>query len=110
MIAACLRAVLISGAILATVAACGSNAPDETDTLISITDEVIVPRYEAAAGEMAELSAALAGLCAAPSDEALGAAREAWRSARTGVVAVGSGGCGARAGQTLDGSHRVAGG
>ena len=83
VIAACLRALLISGAILATVAACGSDAPDETETLISITDEVIVPHYEAAVGEMAELSAALAGLCAAPSDAALGAAREAWRSART---------------------------
>ena len=83
MIAACLRAVLISGGILAAAAACVSGAPDETETLISITDEVIVPHYEAAAGEMAELSAALVGLCAAPSDAALGAAREAWRSART---------------------------
>ena len=82
MIAACLRAVLISGGVLAAVAACGSDAPDETETLISITDGVIVPHYEAAAGEMAELSAALAGLCAAPSDAALDAARKAWRSAR----------------------------
>ena len=81
MIAAC-RALLLFGVLLAASTACGSDALDEAELLVSITDDVIVPNYEALAAETASLSDALDALCAAPSDAALDTAQGAWRGAR----------------------------
>ena len=55
---------------------------DKEDVLISLTDLAIVPGYEAVAHGMSGLDAAIADLCAAPSQPALDAARSAWRDAR----------------------------
>ena len=76
------RFLLLFGALGATAVACGPGGPDESAVLISITDEVIVPNYEALASETAELSDALNALCAAPSASGLSDAQEAWRGAR----------------------------
>ncbi len=48
----------------------------------SLTAQVILPRYQAAAAAMQELDAAAQTLCAAPDTAALTAARQAWRAAR----------------------------
>ncbi len=77
-----LRLSLLAGALAATAVACGSSGPDEAEVLTSITDDVMVPSYEALAAETASLSDALDVLCAAPSEAALNDARETWRSAR----------------------------
>ena len=76
-----IRPILALGALAAVAVACGSGAPSESDVLASLADGVVVPRYEALAEETAALEGALADLCAAPSDAALGAARDAWRGA-----------------------------
>ncbi len=79
---AVLRNSLLTGAVLATAVACGSGAPDEAEVLVSITDGVVVPSYEALAAEAASLNDALNALCTAPSEAALSDAQEAWRGAR----------------------------
>ena len=76
------RALLLFGAFVAATAACGSSGPDEAEVLAGITDDVIVPSYEALASETSALGDALATLCASPSDAALSNAHEAWRRAR----------------------------
>ena len=76
------RILLLFGALAAAAVACGPGGPDEAEVLTSITDDVIVPSYEALASETANLSDALDALCAAPSVSALDDAREAWRGAR----------------------------
>ena len=78
---ALLRSLLASGAVLAALAACVSDGQGEAETLADVTDNVIVPRYEALASETAALRDALADACASPSDAALTAARDAWRRA-----------------------------
>ena len=76
------RALLLFGALMAATAACGSGGPAEAEVIASITDDVIVPSYEALASETAALSDAVDALCAAPSDAVMNDAREAWRGAR----------------------------
>ena len=73
---------LLSGVLLVLVVGCGSSGPDETEVLISLTDQVIVPTYQMASDDAQVLSAALDDLCSAPSTESLQAARRAWRVAR----------------------------
>ena len=75
------RSLIAFAALLATLAACASDGPGEAETLASVTDNVIVPRYEALASETDALRGALAGACASPSDATLTAARDAWRRA-----------------------------
>ena len=77
-----LRLSLLAGALVATAVACGPGGPDEAEVLASITDDVMVPSYEALASETAEFRDALNALCAAPSEAALSDAQEAWRGAR----------------------------
>lgn len=79
--AASLRSLIASAVLLATLAACASDGPGEAEMLASVTDNVIVPRYEALASETAALRGALATACASPSDATLTAARDAWRRA-----------------------------
>ena len=52
------------------------------DVLESLTAGVILPGYTAAADGMAQFSQSVDALCSGPSEEALGAARDAWRAAR----------------------------
>ena len=61
---------------------CGSDAPNEQEVLISLTESVIVPGYEAAAAATTELRNALETLCAQPSEDALANAQQEWRDAR----------------------------
>lgn len=68
--------------LLALALGCGSSAPDESEVLISLTDHVIVPGYEAIATEARDLSEALDALCAQPSEQTLSGAQQAWRDAR----------------------------
>ena len=61
---------------------CGSGAVDEQEVIISLTESVIVPGYEAAATAATELRNALETLCAQPSEDALANAQQEWRDAR----------------------------
>lgn len=79
---AALRVPLLFAALAAALVACGQGGPDEAEVIAGITDDVIVPSYEALATEAASLSAALHALCAAPSEAALSDAQGAWRGAR----------------------------
>ena len=75
--------VLLPSALLILVGGCTPGAaPDESEVLISLTDRIIVPGYEALAAEAQDLRQALDNLCAAPSDATLQAARQAWRDVR----------------------------
>jgi predicted lipoprotein len=53
------------------------------EVLESLTDEVIIPRFQALALELEGLSRSLSALCDAPDEANLLAAREHWRLART---------------------------
>lgn len=75
------RSLIASAVLLATLAACASDGPGEAETLASVTDNVIVPRYEALASETDALRGAIATACASPSGATLTAARDAWRRA-----------------------------
>ena len=72
--------------LVALAMACGSSAADESEVLISLTDAVIVPGYEATATSSSELRETLEGLCASPSNDALSAAKQAWRDARAPLM------------------------
>lgn len=61
---------------------CGSGAVDEQEVVISLTDSVIVPGYEAAAAASGDLRLALEDLCAQPTEDALANAQQEWRDAR----------------------------
>ena len=75
--------VLLPTALLILVGGCTPGAaPDESEVLISLTDRIVVPGYEALAAEAQDLRQALDGLCAAPSDATLQAAQQAWRDVR----------------------------
>ena len=68
--------------LIALTVGCGSGAPDEREVLISLTDTVIVPGYQAVAHEARELRQALEALCTQPSGDTVDQARQAWRDAR----------------------------
>ena len=75
--------VLLPTALLILVGGCTPGAaPDESEVLISLTDRIVVPGYEALAAEAQDLRQALDNLCATPSDATLQAARQAWRDVR----------------------------
>ena len=68
--------------LVAFATACSLSAVEESDVLISLTDAVIVPGYEATATASSELRETLEGLCASPTDGSLSTAQQAWRDAR----------------------------
>ncbi len=72
----------VLGGLMALAIACGSGGPDEKEVLISLTDSIIVPGYEAVSARAGELSRELESLCAGPSAAALDRAKQAWRDAR----------------------------
>ena len=67
--------------LLLAAAACAGGASNK-DVLIGLTDGVVIPTYQRVAQDAAGLHQAAQSLCAAPSEENLEAARDAWRSAR----------------------------
>ena len=67
--------------LLASIA-CTSNGPTDSEVLISLTDEVVVPTYEGVAQDAAQLSRDVEALCANPGGSSLEAARQSWRVAR----------------------------
>ncbi len=72
-------------AILASilVVACTQESPVSRQVvLVSLTHELIVPRFQLASREMGELRDALNNLCANPDGDTLDGARTAWREAR----------------------------
>ncbi len=72
----------VLGALIAIVIGCGSGAPDEQEVLISLTDSLIVPRYEAVSDAASDLRQSLDDLCMDPSLSLWADARQAWRDAR----------------------------
>ena len=97
----CLKPVPVLAALMLLFASgCGASAtPIPTDTEVppatsapekatraeviqSLTAQVILPGYEAAANSMATLKQSVDALCSAPSDAGLDAARDSWRIAR----------------------------
>ena len=72
----------VVGALFLVSLACGSSAPSDQDVLVSLTGQVIVPAYQAAAREIAQMDRDAAALCDAPGSESLEAARQSWRTAR----------------------------
>ena len=76
------RIPALFAALVAVAVGCGPGGPSEAEVIGTITDDVMVPRYEVLAAEAAALDGALNGLCAAPSDELLRDAQDAWRGAR----------------------------
>ena len=77
-------AILMPLLVVALLAmGCASaTPPSRQDVLASLTDDLIVPRFQAVAGEMGELRDALDSLCANPTTDTLSEARTAWREAR----------------------------
>ncbi|MCY3782731.1 MAG: imelysin family protein [Chloroflexi bacterium] len=73
---------LLTAGLLVVAVGCGEGAPDDSEVLISLADQVIVPTYQAAAAAAGDLEAALDALCAVPSDSTLQSAHQAWRDAR----------------------------
>ncbi|MCY4113791.1 MAG: imelysin family protein [Chloroflexi bacterium] len=77
-----LLAGLVAAGLMVLLVGCGEGAPDDSEVLISLTDQVIVPTYQAAGAAATDLETALEALCAAPSDSTLRSAYQAWRDAR----------------------------
>ena len=69
-------------ALFVLAIACSSGATSDAAVLVSLTDSIIVPGYEAVAQEASGLRQALDGLCAGPSDMVLSEAQQAWRDVR----------------------------
>lgn len=67
-------------AILLLVA-CGAGGPSDQEVLITLTDSVVVPAYEAVAEDAEQLDNDARALCNAPTDAGLQAAQESWRNA-----------------------------
>ena len=54
-----------------SMTSCTSDAPSDQEVLISLTDEVVVPAYQAVASDMAWLDHEVKKLCETPSDASL---------------------------------------
>ena len=78
---AALLSLLLVGAVLA-LAAC-SNDVTRRDVAASLTEDVIAPRYEAAANAANALDERVSRLASDPTAGRLDAARDAWREARS---------------------------
>ena len=67
---------------LFAMACASATPPSRQDVIASLTDDLIVPRFQTVAGEMGELRDALDALCANSNADTLNTARTAWREAR----------------------------
>ena len=70
------------GALVLLSVSCGPSAPSDQDVLVNLTDQVVVPAYQAAAKDIAQMELDAKALCDAPASESLEAARQSWRTAR----------------------------
>lgn len=77
------RSCVIVAALMALAIGCGPGGPNEEEVLISLTDNIIVPGYEAVSDTAGELRVALDNLCASPNLSSWVDATQAWRDART---------------------------
>ena len=73
---------LLVGSLVLLMTGCTSGAPSDRDVLISLTDQVVVPAYQAVADDAARLDQDATALCVLPDAAGLGRARQSWRSAR----------------------------
>ncbi|MCY4557038.1 MAG: imelysin family protein [Chloroflexi bacterium] len=78
----CILSLFIFIVLMATVACAQAAPPSRQQVLTSLSDDLIVPRYQEVAREMDGLNVALVNLCANPGAETLATARTAWREAR----------------------------
>ncbi len=60
----------------------GAAAPSKQEVIASLTNGLILPRFQSVAEEMSNAQAALHALCSDPSPATLADARTAWREAR----------------------------
>lgn len=67
---------------LTVLTACSSDAPKESEVLISLVDSIIIPRYEETASRAKEMHTAIQTLCNNPSQTTLTDVRVAWRVTR----------------------------
>ena len=82
VILALLLAAACSPSAAPTVAPSPEPAMSRQDVLVSLSDRLIIPRFQRASEQMNGLRAALDALCAGPTPATLNAARTAWREAR----------------------------
>ena len=73
---------LLVGSLVLLMTGCTSGAPSDRDVLISLTDQVVVPAYQAVADDAARLDQDATALCVLPDAAGLERARQSWRSAR----------------------------
>ena len=76
--------------LLLSAVACLGGAPSDKETLINLTDEVVVPAYRQLADDATKLDGQVATLCESPSEAALQDAWQAWRSARASWLQTGA--------------------
>ena len=69
-------------AALLVIGCASATPPSRQDVLTSLTDGLIVPRFQAVADETGQLRDALHSLCTAANPDTLQAARTAWRETR----------------------------
>lgn len=69
-------------ALLCAAACSGSERVSREEVLVSLTNDLIVPRFQDVAERMEALRSSTRALCAQPSTELLEDARGAWRDAR----------------------------
>lgn len=69
-------------ALLCAAACSGSERVSREEVLVSLTDDLIVPRFQDVAERMDTLRSSTRALCAQPSVQLLEDARAAWRDAR----------------------------
>lgn len=77
-----LIASLVTGLSILITACGGSRGPSDEDVLISLTDQVFIPAYQAVARDMARLDQDVKTLCQAPNGTSLETARQSWLTAR----------------------------
>lgn len=78
-----MKTTLALSIMLLTVAACSSGpSVSREEVLISLTENVILPAFEAVDEETSQMRDAVEALCAAPSADTLRRAREEWRGAK----------------------------
>ena len=76
--------------LLLLAVACLGGAPSDKETLINLTDEVVVPAYRQLADDAAALDDKVTTVCESPSEAALQDARQAWRTARASWLQTGA--------------------
>ena len=77
-----IRLLALLGVLALVWTTCASAGLSDQDVLVSLTDEVVVPAYQALARDFTELDGDVAALCDDPSQARLHDARDSWRAAR----------------------------